>query len=121
MEYMLGVALQGDHLILLLEVIKANGTGDFSLVLDGVKVFACQSLRDLSELIMEDLLATLELPPLVNGMGQDVSVGKRIPNLDVANVDVGQDQVGEQASVFLPYAVIFAREVDQVTINQPSK
>ena len=91
MEYMLGVALQGDHLILLLEVIKANGTGDFSLVLDGVKVFACQSLRDLSELIMEDLLAALELPPLVNGMGQDVSVGKRIPNLDVANVDVGQD------------------------------
>ena len=65
---------------------------------------------------MEDLLAALELPPLVNGMGQDVSIGKRITNLDVAHVDVGQDQIGEQASVFLPYAVILAREVDQISV-----
>ena len=53
MEYMLGVALQGDHLILLLEVIKANGETIASQLLDDCvgpdEVANLARLRDLKK------------------------------------------------------------------------
>ena len=43
-EDVLSVALQSDHLVLLLEIFKADATGNFTFVLDWIKVLAGKGL-----------------------------------------------------------------------------
>ena len=98
-------------MVLHFEVVKADGTGGFTLVSHWVVVFSRQSLRDLLDLTVELPFSGLELIVLDNGVRHYVNVGQRISNLDIANVEVCQHKVGQHARFSESNAIIFARKV----------
>lgn len=108
-------------MVFVAEVLKANGASGLAFVCHSIEVFASQSLGDLLNLVVELSLAGLEQIVLVDGVGNDEYVRERIPNLNVANVQVGQHKVREDARVLVAHTVVLAGEVHQVSVDEPPK
>lgn len=68
MEYMLRVTLERSDLVLLLEVIQADGACGFILVHHWVEVLTGQRLRNLLQLLLKLSFTVPELVPFEDGV-----------------------------------------------------